>query len=121
VAEQSRGATRRLSVELPIELMEGVVDAAELSRRTVDQFVQDVLTHEIERWHAAFPPLMPPADFRHALEAQPAAASFFATASRRNRNAILSRIEEAKRPETRARRIEQAITMLLSEKTPYRQ
>jgi uncharacterized protein YdeI (YjbR/CyaY-like superfamily) len=53
-----------------------------------------------------------PADLRGALEASPAATAFFATLDRANRYAILYRVEEAKRPETRARRIAKFIAML---------
>ncbi len=47
---------------------------------------------------------MPP-DFAAALAANPAAEAFFATLDSRNRFAALYRIQDAKRPDTRARRI----------------
>ena len=53
-----------------------------------------------------------PADLRAALDANPRAAAFFATLTSQNRYAILYRVEEAKRPETRARRIEKFVGML---------
>ena len=46
-----------------------------------------------------------PPDFADALAANPAAEAFFATLDSRNRFAALYRIQDAKRPETRARRI----------------
>lgn len=46
-----------------------------------------------------------PQDFADALAANPAAEAFFATLDSRNRFAALYRIQDAKRPETRARRI----------------
>lgn len=46
-----------------------------------------------------------PDDLRAALDAEPGAAEFFAKLNAQNRYAILHRVEEAKRPETRARRI----------------
>jgi len=58
-----------------------------------------------------------PADLRLALESNSAAAEFFATISRVNRYAILYRIQTAKRPETRARKIEQYVQMLAEHKT----
>ncbi|GAA1832651.1 hypothetical protein GCM10009682_58910 [Luedemannella flava] len=93
--------------------MEKVASAAELSRRTVDQFVADVLAVELERWDNAFPLPAPPEDLQRALDASPDAAAFFATVSRSKRHAIIGRIEEAKRPDTRARRIERTVAMLL--------
>lgn len=102
----------RLTVELPSELVEEVTDAAELSRRTVDQFVQDVLAREMARWAVEFPLPVPPEDFQRALDAHPDAAASFATVSRRRHREILARIDTAKRPATRARRIDEAIAML---------
>jgi uncharacterized protein YdeI (YjbR/CyaY-like superfamily) len=52
-----------------------------------------------------------PADLRAALDAEPAAAAFFEGLDSNNRYAILHRIQNAKKPETRARRIEQFVAM----------
>ena len=52
-----------------------------------------------------------PDDLRAALDADPAAAEFFAALDSNNRYAILHRIQGAKKPETRARRIEQFVAM----------
>jgi uncharacterized protein YdeI (YjbR/CyaY-like superfamily) len=74
------------------------------------------------RWGAAYDSprtaTMPP-DFRKALSAKPAARKFFTTLSARNRYAILFRIHDAKRPETRVRRIEQFVEMLSNQSKPY--
>jgi uncharacterized protein YdeI (YjbR/CyaY-like superfamily) len=67
------------------------------------------------RWDAAYAgpaASSVPDDLRRALAANPAAATFFATLTSQNRYAILYRVEEAKRPETRARRIEKFVGML---------
>ena len=53
-----------------------------------------------------------PDDLRAALDADPAAAELFATLSSQNRYAILHRVQTAKKPETRARRIESFVAML---------
>ena len=53
-----------------------------------------------------------PPDLQDALDLDPAAAEFFAALDRTNRYAILYRIQDAKRPETRARRIAQFVEML---------
>ena len=46
-----------------------------------------------------------PDDLASALDADPAARAFFESLDSRNRYAILYRIQTAKRPETRARRV----------------
>jgi len=72
------------------------------------------------RWEAAYESpraATVPDDFQAALDANDAASEFFATLSGVNRYAILYRIADAKRPETRARRIERYIEMLTEQKT----
>jgi uncharacterized protein YdeI (YjbR/CyaY-like superfamily) len=67
------------------------------------------------RWDAAYDApstASVPDDLQAALDADPAAAGFFATLSSQNRYAVLHRIQTAKKPETRARRIEQFVAML---------
>jgi uncharacterized protein YdeI (YjbR/CyaY-like superfamily) len=53
-----------------------------------------------------------PDDLQAALEANPQAKAFFATLNRTNRYAILFRLQTAKKPETRARRLAQFVAML---------
>jgi uncharacterized protein YdeI (YjbR/CyaY-like superfamily) len=67
------------------------------------------------RWDAAYDApstATVPDDLQAALDANPAAAEFFAGLDRQNRYAILHRVQTAKRPETRARRIETFVAML---------
>ncbi|MFB8757609.1 YdeI/OmpD-associated family protein [Streptomyces nigra] len=67
------------------------------------------------RWDAAYDSprtATVPDDLAAALAAEPAAAEFFETLDRQNRYAILYRVQDAKRPETRARRIEKFVAML---------
>jgi uncharacterized protein YdeI (YjbR/CyaY-like superfamily) len=54
-----------------------------------------------------------------ALDANPAAAEFFAKLTSQNRYAVLHRIQTAKKPETRARRIEKFVAMLAAGETLY--
>ena len=58
-----------------------------------------------------------PTDLQAALDARPAAKAFFETLTGQNRFAILFRIQDAKRPETRARRIAQFVEMLKNGET----
>lgn len=53
-----------------------------------------------------------PEDLQKELDRNPEAAAFFATLDSANRYAVLYRVQEAKKPETRARRIEKFIGML---------
>ena len=62
-----------------------------------------------------------PSDLALALAAAPNAKVMFETLTSQNRYAVLYRIGDAKRPETRARRIEQFVTMLAGGETIYPQ
>jgi len=67
------------------------------------------------RWEAAYDSQSKasvPEDLQRELDRNPAAAAFFATLDSANRYAILYRVQEPKKPETRARRIEKFIGML---------
>lgn len=67
------------------------------------------------RWQAAYTSAshsIVPDDLQAALDANPAAKQFFATLNSRNRYAILFRLQNAKKPETRARKIEEFVNML---------
>ena len=72
------------------------------------------------RWAAAYEgqatATIPP-DLARELDRNPAAREFFATLTGANRYAILYRIQDAKRPETRARRIATFVEMLAEHKT----
>ena len=67
------------------------------------------------RWDAAYDSpasAAVPEDFERALARNEKAREFFANLSSSNRYAILYRIQDAKRPETRERRIKQLVEML---------
>ena len=77
--------------------------------------------HQVElaqrdgRWDAAYASqrtIEIPDDFKRALDENPQAQAFFGTLDSANRYAILWRIQTAKRPESRAARIEKLIAML---------
>ena len=76
------------------------------------------------RWDAAYAPqsrATVPDDLLAELAAKPPAAATFATLSSQNRYAILYRLRDAKRPETRARRLEKFVAMLERGETLYPQ
>jgi uncharacterized protein YdeI (YjbR/CyaY-like superfamily) len=53
-----------------------------------------------------------PVDFLHALEEFPPAKAFFATLNAANRYAIFFRLQTAKKPETRAKRLQLLVAMM---------
>jgi uncharacterized protein YdeI (YjbR/CyaY-like superfamily) len=67
------------------------------------------------RWDAAYESQSSaavPDDLQRELVRNPAAQAFFATLDSANRYAILYRLQDAKKPETRARRLAQYVAML---------
>jgi uncharacterized protein YdeI (YjbR/CyaY-like superfamily) len=67
------------------------------------------------RWEAAYEgqrTAKVPPDLQAELDANPAAAEFFASLSSANRYAILYRLDDAKKPETRERRLRNFVAML---------
>jgi uncharacterized protein YdeI (YjbR/CyaY-like superfamily) len=67
------------------------------------------------RWESAYAgqrTIEVPADLAAALAAEPRAQAMFEILTSQNRYAVLYRLQSAKRPETRLRRIEQFVAML---------
>jgi uncharacterized protein YdeI (YjbR/CyaY-like superfamily) len=67
------------------------------------------------RWAAAYAgqkSIAVPDDLQRELDARPEAKAFFAGLSSQNRYAILYRLQDAKKAETRARRLAQFVAML---------
>ena len=76
------------------------------------------------RWAAAYEgpaTISVPDDLAVALKASPKAKAMFDKLNSQNRYSVLYRIQGAKRPETRARRIEQFVEMLARGQTIYAQ
>jgi uncharacterized protein YdeI (YjbR/CyaY-like superfamily) len=72
------------------------------------------------RWAAAYEgqsTAAVPEDLQRALDQDETAAAFFATLDRANRYAILYRINDAKKPETRAARVARFVAMLHDHQT----
>jgi uncharacterized protein YdeI (YjbR/CyaY-like superfamily) len=72
------------------------------------------------RWDAAYLPQSEaelPQDFMDALAENSEAAQFFATLNRANRYAIIWRLHQSKRPETRAANINRFVAMLAEHRT----
>jgi uncharacterized protein YdeI (YjbR/CyaY-like superfamily) len=74
------------------------------------------------RWDAAYAPQSSaslPEDLERELERRPAARAFFETLSSQNRYAILFRLQDAKREDTRRRRLEKFVAMLEAREAIY--
>ena len=76
------------------------------------------------RWDAAYAgskTIELPAELRAALDAEPTAAAFFETLTAQNRYAILFRLANVKKAETRTRKVAQYAAMLARGETIYPQ
>jgi uncharacterized protein YdeI (YjbR/CyaY-like superfamily) len=76
------------------------------------------------RWERAYEPqrgAAVPDDLQRELDASPRAAAFFATLSAQNRYSILYRLGDARRAETRARRLAGFVAMLEAGETLHPQ
>ena len=76
------------------------------------------------RWAAAYDgprTIVVPPDLATALDAQPRARAMFEILTSQNRYAVLYRIDQAKRADTRARRINDFVAMLARGETVYPQ
>lgn len=74
------------------------------------------------RWDAAYDSpstATVPEDLRERLNENPKASALFEALNSTNRYAILYQIQDAKKPETRARRIEKYVAMLNRGEKPY--
>lgn len=72
------------------------------------------------RWKAAYAPqrtITIPRDLQAALVASPRAKQFFQALDSKNRYAILYRLQDAKKPETRLRRLQKFVHMLAAGET----
>ncbi|HEY4153126.1 MAG TPA: YdeI/OmpD-associated family protein [Pseudolysinimonas sp.] len=76
------------------------------------------------RWDAAYQgakTIEVPEELRAALDAEPAAAAFFTTLSGQNRYAILFRLGNVKKAETKTRKVAEYVAMLARGETIYPQ
>jgi uncharacterized protein YdeI (YjbR/CyaY-like superfamily) len=114
---RARSRWSKINTEKAAELIEaGLMQPAGL--REVE------LARADGRWDAAYEgqrAMGVPEDLAAELARSEAAAAFFATLSSANRYAILYRVAEAKRPETRARRIAKYVAMLAAHETIHPQ
>jgi uncharacterized protein YdeI (YjbR/CyaY-like superfamily) len=103
----------------------GLIDRLEAEGRMHPAGVAEVERAKADgRWDAAYAgqaTMAVPADLAVALAAEPRAAAMFEVLTGQNRFAVLLRIQTAKRADTRARRIQQFVSMLARGETVYPQ
>ena len=103
----------------------GIVERLRLEGRMHPAGVAEVERAKADgRWEAAYAgsaSIEVPPDLAAALAAEPRARAMFEILTAQNRYAVLYRIENAKRAETRSRRIEQFVAMLARGETVYPQ
>ena len=106
---------------------------SQINRETAERLIADGRMEpaglaEVERaradgrWDAAYAGqarMEVPADLQAELDARPQAAAFFAGLTSQNRYAILYRLHDAKKPETRARRLATFVAMLEAGETVH--
>ncbi|MBA3260035.1 MAG: YdeI/OmpD-associated family protein [Gemmatimonadales bacterium] len=104
------------------------INCAAVERLQAEGRLQPAGLREVEaakadgRWDAAYASqrtITVPEDLQAELEANPGARRFFEQLDSRNRYAILYRIHDAKKPETRLRRIQKFLRMLEAGETIY--
>jgi uncharacterized protein YdeI (YjbR/CyaY-like superfamily) len=112
---RSRSKWSKVNRKKVAELIErGEMKAAGL--REVERAMAD------GRWEAAYDSpstATVPEDLQRELEKNERARKFFSELDARNRYAILYQIQDAKRPQTRAKRIAKYVAMLAERKKPY--
>jgi len=105
------------------------INREKVERLTADGRMRPAGLLEVERakadgrWEAAYEGqkrITVPEDLQRELDARPAAKAFFAELSSQNRYAILYRLQEAKKPETRARRLAKFVAQLEAGETIHR-
>lgn len=108
--------TRRSAKSIWSKLNKDQAEALIAAGRMLPSGMREVeKAKEDGRWEAAYASpsnSVVPDDLQAALDASPKARAFFATLNSRNRYSILFRIQNAKKPATRARKIEEFIGML---------
>ncbi len=102
-------------------IAERLITTGRMHRSGEDQVRQ---AKEDGRWEAAYAgqaTIEVPEDLLAAVSVNPRAQAVFETLTRANRYAILYRLEHAKKPETRSRRIDQFVDMLARGETIHPQ
>jgi uncharacterized protein YdeI (YjbR/CyaY-like superfamily) len=101
--------------------VERLVREGRMRERGLAEFERARADGRVEKAYAGQASIEVPRDLSEALDAQPAARAMFDTLTSQNRYAVLWRVHQAKRADTRARRIEQYVAMLARGETIHPQ
>ena len=104
-----------------VELAERLIAEGRMLPPGTDQVERARADGRWERAYGGSASIDVPDDLRAALAASPAAQATWEVLTRTNRYAVLYRVQDAKRAETRARRIAQYVEMLARGETPHPQ
>lgn len=102
-----------------VDMMAAKIERGELKPRGLAEVERAKADGRWDRAYAGSATAEHPPEFLAALEANPAAKAAFEQLTAQNRFAIYYRLQEAKRPETRERRIAQFVDMLARGETLY--
>ena len=104
-----------------VEMAEQLIAAGRMRRAGLAEVERAKADGRWERAYGGSASIEVPDDVRAALAASPRAQAMWDVLTRTNRYAVLYRVHDAKRPETRARRIAQYVEMLSRGDTPHPQ
>jgi uncharacterized protein YdeI (YjbR/CyaY-like superfamily) len=102
-----------------VRAVEILIEEGRMSRRGLSEVERARADGRWERAYEGPKDAQPHPDFLAALESSPGAAAAYATLTSQNRFAIYFRIHNAKRDDTRARRIAEFVAMLERGETLY--
>jgi uncharacterized protein YdeI (YjbR/CyaY-like superfamily) len=111
--------TRSLWSKINRATVEGMIERGEMKPAGLAEVERAKADGRWERAYDSPKTAEVPADLRAALDASPAAARLFAELDSTNRYAILHRVHNVKRAETRARKIAEYVDMLARGETIY--
>ena len=104
-----------------VELAEQLIAAGRMHPAGLAEVERAKADGRWERAYGGSASMEAPDDLREALAASPRAQAMWDVLTRTNRYAVLYRVHDAKRPDTRARRIAQYVEMLARGDTPHPQ
>ena len=104
-----------------VDLADGLIAAGRMQPAGLAEIERAKADGRWQRAYAGSASLEVPDDLRDAIAASPAAQAMWDVLTRTNKFAVVYRVQEAKRAETRARRIQQYVEMLARGETPHPQ
>jgi uncharacterized protein YdeI (YjbR/CyaY-like superfamily) len=104
-----------------VKIAEGLISDGRMQPAGLAEVERAKADGRWQRAYAGSASLEIPDDLRDAIAASAPAQKMWDVLTRANRFAVVYRVQDAKRPETRARRIQQYVEMLARGETPHPQ